>query len=133
MNKARQIMNKAYSSGISLQADGKDIVFRYDKKHPITPDLKEDLRIHKAEILVELRNEEGRLGSWYTEGWILMFAYLFGEVIVIVKDFTVKLPERIHHFPRYELREIGRLVGSSDTTKCRTHLVKKAFSGTIIQ
>ncbi|MBW8003123.1 MAG: hypothetical protein FVQ80_14070 [Planctomycetes bacterium] len=69
--------------------------------------------------------------QWYEKGWLLLHSDLLGEMIVVVRDADVQLPEGSRGYPVYEFKEVEALTGASEEQIRETHKIKRVFQGKI--
>ena len=107
---------------------------------PSTPRSEREARLEEYEHLVKRISElqsyidhyQGSgLGSWYESGWMLLHSEILNELIVVVRDETIKVPEGTQHFPKYLLKEINKLKHLDEQQIKQAHSVKKVFQGNI--
>ncbi len=75
--------------------------------------------------------EESGLSRWYGQGWFLLHSDLLNEIIVIVRDPSIKLPAGCSNYPVYQPKEVTALDGKTDEVIKAAHSAKKVFSGQV--
>ncbi len=75
--------------------------------------------------------EKSGLGSWYGQGWLLIHSNLLNELIVVVRDADVQVPEGAGAYPVYEMREVKALKDADEEQIRGAHRVKKVFKGKV--
>ncbi len=92
----------------------------------------EDLvgRISELQLFIDHYQASG-LDRWYSQGWLLIHSDLLGEMIVLIRDPEVKLPESARVYPIYQFSEVQVLDGKSDEIVRAAYMTKKTFNGKI--
>ena len=103
---------------------------------PLTPDLREELRQYKAELIAFLQKPQVKPGSpeWHAkevaraverEGYCLFWSELFHEVVAFIRDDTFRgaVPAGIVAYTNAELLQ---LFGDSKTTPKKLRLIHEA-------
>ena len=142
MDTAVELLEKVKALGVTLTRSGDKLLLEPGSKVP--PDLVNQIREHKTEILAHLSKPQLFDGSpqWHaesiaevvqSEGVCLFWSDLFGEMVAFVKDasFKKKVPAGLVTYDDKELRELfgeGK-PGLSAATLRLIHEAKKAGGG----